>query len=69
MSDPKEVAIMSTGPSFSAVVQPRRPRLSDTIAEPRAQGHDVAFAERVDRRIGDLAKILPEVMVHATIGV
>ena len=33
MSDPKEVAIMSTGPSFSAVVQPRRPRLSDTIAE------------------------------------
>ena len=24
---------MSTGPSFSAVVQPRRPRLSDTIAE------------------------------------
>lgn len=24
---------MTTGPSFSAVVQPRRPRLSDTIAE------------------------------------
>ena len=39
------------------------------VAEPRAQGHDVAFAQAVDRRVGDLAEILPEVMVHAAIGV
>ncbi len=39
------------------------------IAEPRAQGHDVALAQAVDRRVGDLAEILPEIMVHAAIGV
>lgn len=32
-SESKEILIVSTGPSFSAVVPPRRARLSDTIAE------------------------------------
>ena len=39
------------------------------IAEPRAHRHDVALAQAIDRRVGDLAEVLPEVMVHAAIGV
>ncbi len=32
------------------------------IAEARFQTHHAFFAQRVDRRIGDLAEILPEIM-------
>ena len=39
------------------------------VAQPRADRHDVALAQGVDRRVGHLAEILAEVVVHAAIGV
>ena len=39
------------------------------IAKPRAKRHDMAFAQRINRRVGDLREVLAEEMMQTAIAI